>query len=62
MALWSATATGALALSSLAGGILVDRYRPGLVAVAAGALMVAAGATSLSLLRQGYLDVSPTST
>ncbi|MER7455880.1 MFS transporter [Micromonospora sp. NPDC126480] len=57
MALWSATATGALALSSLAGGILVDRYRPGLVAVAAGALMVAAGATWLTLLRQGHLDV-----
>jgi MFS family permease len=57
MALWSATATGALALSSLAGGILVDRHPPGLVAVAAGALMVAAGATWLTLLRRKRLDV-----
>ncbi|WP_243704595.1 MFS transporter [Micromonospora sp. KC723] len=59
MALWSATATGALALSSLAGGILVDRHPPGLVAVAAGALMVVAGAAWLALLRRGRLDPSP---
>ncbi|WP_243706363.1 MFS transporter [Micromonospora sp. KC721] len=56
MALWSATATGALALSSLAGGILVDRHPPGLVAAAAGVLMVLAGATWLALLRRGRLD------
>ncbi|WP_243710554.1 hypothetical protein [Micromonospora sp. KC213] len=56
MALWSAAATGALALSSLTGGILVDRHPPGLVAAAAGVLMVLAGATWLALLRRGRLD------
>ncbi|MFY1692956.1 MFS transporter [Plantactinospora sp. WMMB782] len=58
MSLWTATATAALALSSLVGGILVDRLPPGLVAVGAGLLMAVAGGTWLVLLGRGQLDTS----
>jgi predicted MFS family arabinose efflux permease len=50
MTLWTATAAAALALSSLVGGILVDRLSPGLVPIGTGLLMAIAGGTWLALL------------